>query len=147
MFFNTDYLRTDEIYLKLEKTTEGNLEKDLVPAYHFKICLLQDGTEVGHCNFRIGHNEKLYYVGNIGYTVHEFCRGHHYAGKACLLLFQLAKRHGMKYLYITCNPDNYASRKTCKYAGGILKTIIDLPEDNDMYLKGEKQKCIYYFDL
>ena len=36
-------------------------------------------------------------------------RGHHYAGKACKLLFQLAQRHGMEYVIITCNPDNYPS--------------------------------------
>ena len=77
----------------------------------------------------------------------ENYRGHHYAGKICLLLFELAKGHGMKYLYITCNPDNYASRKTCEYAGCILESIIDLTTDNNMYLEGEMQKCIYLFNL
>ncbi len=31
--------------------------------------------------------------------------------KSLLLLFQLAKKHKMDYLIITCNPDNHASRK------------------------------------
>ena len=146
MFLNTELLRSEELYLELESTDEGNPEKDWVPAYHFKICL-QDATEVGHCDLRIGHSEKLYYGGNIGYAIYEQYRGNHYAGKACLLLFQLAKVLGMDCLYITCNPENHASRKTCEYAGGVLTTIVDLPEDNDMYLEGERQKCIYYFTL
>ena len=35
MFFNTDFLKSEEIYLKLEKVSEGNQEKNYVPAYHF----------------------------------------------------------------------------------------------------------------
>lgn len=147
MFFDTSDLKSDEIFLKLEKTVDANPEKRWVPCYEFKICLVADGTEVGHCNFRVGNTEKLYFGGNIGYTIFEQFRGNHYAGKACFLLFKLARMHKMSYLYITCNPDNYASRKTCEYAGGILESTIDLPTDNDMYLEGEKQKCIYRFNL
>ena len=62
-------------------------------------------------------------------------------------MFELAKMHKMNYLIITCNPENYASRKTCEYAGGKLESIIDLPTDNDMYLEGHRQKCIYKFVL
>lgn len=72
---------------------------------------------MGSCDLRIGHNENLYYGGNIGYRVEEAYRGNHYAGKACLLLFELARKHDLQYLIITCNPDNAASRKTCEYAG------------------------------
>jgi len=147
VFFNTDFLKTDEIFLKLEKTTEANPERKWVPAYIFKICRVSDNAEAGECDLRVGHTEGLYYCGNIGYTVYEEFRGSHYAGKACLLLFNLARLHKMDYLYITCNPDNIGSRKTCEYAGGKLECIADLPPDNDMYLDGERQKCIYRFEL
>ena len=147
MFFDTDFLKNDEIFLKLEKTTEADPIKNWVPAYYFKIVRISDDAEVGFCDLRIGHTEGLYYGGNIGYTVYEQYRGNHYAGKACLLLFELAQKHDLGYLYITCNPDNYASRATCEYAGGILEAIVDLPEDNDMYLDGDRQKCVYKFDL
>ena len=110
MFYDTNQLKTDEIFLKIEKTTEANPEKRWVPSYHFKICLVSDETEVGECDFRVGNTEKIYFGGNIGYIVYEHYRGNHYAGKACLLLFELAKMHNMNYLYITCNPDNIASR-------------------------------------
>lgn len=147
MFLDTSNLGTNEIFLRLEKTVEANPEKRWVDTYHFKICLILGETEVGHCDLRVGNTEKLYFGGNIGYTVYEPYRGDHYAGKACLLLFELARKHEMTYLYITCNPDNYASKRTCEYAGGILESIIDLPTDNDMYMEGERQKCIYRFNL
>lgn len=146
LFLNTDFLRNDEITLKLVKTADGDPEKGWVPAYHFAICS-PAGERMGECDLRIGHNDLLYYGGNIGYRVEEPYRGHHYAGKACELLFGLAKKHGLGYVIITCNPDNYASRKTCEYAGGTLLEIVDLPEDNDMRQKGETQKCIYKFTL
>lgn len=103
---------------------------------------------MGTCDLRIGHNLNTYYGGNIGYRVQEEYRGHNYAGKACLLLFQLAKKHNMDYLVITCNPDNYASRKTCEYVGCHLVEITELPEDNNMRLEdGETEKCIYRIEL
>lgn len=146
MFINTDFLQNDEIKLVLEKAVDGDDEKGWVPAYHFAICNL-DGTKMGVCDLRIGHNDNLYYGGNIGYRVDEPYRGHHYAGKACLLLFELAKRHELGYIIITCNPDNYASRRTCEYAGGELLEIAQLPEENDMRARGETEKCIYKFVL
>ncbi len=146
MFFDTTFLKNDEIQLLLEKMVGGDEEKGWVPAYHFAICNLE-GTKMGSCDLRIGHNDKLYYGGNIGYRVEEPYRGHHYAGKACLLLFELAKKHELEYLIITCNPDNYPSRKTCEYAGGALLEIAELPADSDMRERGMKEKCIYRFEL
>lgn len=147
MFLDTSFLASDEIQLRLQKTVEGNAEKNWVPAYHFSVCDRQ-GREVGVCDLRIGHNSNLYFGGNIGYRIQEEYRGHHYAGKACLLLFELAKRHNLDYLIITCNPDNYASRKTCEYVGGKLIEIAELPEDNDMRLEdGETEKYIYRIEL
>ena len=149
-FFDTTFLENDEIKLCLQRTadvSDEDREKGWVPAYYFAICG-KDGTELGVCDLRIGHNEKLYYGGNIGYRVHEEHRGHHYAAKACLLLFELAKKHDMGYVIITCNPDNYASAKTCEYAGCRLIEIVELPEDNDMRVEdGATEKCIYRIDL
>ena len=146
-FLNTDFLFDDEIRLVLQKTVDGNAEKEWLPAYHFFICD-RHGNEMGVCDLRIGHNAKTYYGGNIGYRIFEPFRGHHYAGKACLLLCELAKKHGMNYLMITCNPENAASRKTCEYVGCRLVEIVELPQDNDMRIEdGETEKCIYKIDL
>ena len=130
----------------LEKVVEGNEEKGWVPTYHFAICN-NKGIKMGVCDLRIGHNEKLYYGGNIGYNIDTAYRGNHYAGKACILLFELARKHNLEYLIITCNPENIASRKTCEYAGGKLLEVTELPEDSDMRDRGETQKCIFKFTL
>lgn len=146
-FLDTDFLKTDEIQLVLKKTVEADPAKNWLPAYHFAICS-PEGVQMGVCDLRIGHNKSVYYGGNIGYRIEEPYRGRHYAGKACLLLFGLAERHGLEYVIISCNPDNWASRRTCEYAGGILLEIAQLPEDNDMRVEdGETEKCIYQFEL
>ncbi len=147
VFLDTDFLESNEIKLVLERTTEADPVRNWVPAYHFLICDRQ-GTVMGHCALRIGYNDSLYHVGHIGYSVHEKYRGHHYAAKACKLLFLLAKKHNMSYLYITCNPDNLPSRKTLEYLKGELLEIAELPEDSDMRVNdGDTEKCIFKFDL
>lgn len=145
-FFDTSWMKEDEINLKLIRTVAGNEEEGLVPAYHFIICGL-DGTEYGYCDLRIGYNENVYYGGNIGYGILEQFRGHHYAGKACRLLFELARRHNMSYVIITCNPDNSASKKTCEYCKGELLGIEKIPTYHNMYREGEREVCIYRFTL
>ena len=130
-FFNTDDLKTNEMMLRLVRTAEENPERKWVPAYYFAICL-PDGTKIGDCDLRIGHNQNLYYGGNIGYAIDAAYRGHHYAGKACRLLFELAKKHELGYVIITCDPDNTASRKTCEYAV------------NDIHNRRNKQKGKLY---
>ena len=146
-FLDTAFLKNDEITLRLEKTVDGDDARGWLPAYHFAICNLA-GEKMGTCDLRIGHNENVYYGGNIGYRIEPAYRGRHYAGKACLLLFGLARKHGLDWLIITCDPDNRPSRKTCEWLGGALLEIVELPEDNLMRVEnGETEKCIYRFSL
>ena len=146
MFYDTDDLKNDEIYLKLTRTCEAEPEKQWLPAYYFDICLL-DGRKIGYCDLRIGHNERTYIGGNIGYGIDEEFRGNHYAAKACNLLFRQARKHDMDYLIITCVPANLASSRTCELAGGKFLEIADIPTDNNMYLEGKRQVKIYRFDI
>ena len=146
MFFDVEDLRRNEIVLKLDKTCEEQPEKKWLPAYYFDICLL-NGISIGHCDLRIGHNEKTYIGGNIGYEIDEEYRGHHYAVKACELLFKQARKHSMKYLIITCVPDNIASSRTCEILGGKLLEIATIPEDNEMYAEGKRKVKIFKFAI
>ena len=103
---------------------------------------------MGACDLRIGYTDGLYYGGHIGYSINKEYRGHHYAARACKLLFSLAKKHDMRYLYITCNPDNLPSRKTLEHLQGEFLGVVELPEDNDMRIaEGETHKCIFKFVL
>lgn len=146
MFLDVSDLKSEEIYLRLVKTCEAQPEKQWLPAYYFDICLL-DGRKIGYCDLRIGHNAKTYIGGNIGYGIDEAYRGHHYAAKACSLLFRQARKHHMDYLIITCVPSNKASSRTCQLSGGRYIETADIPEDNEMYLEGKRKVMIYRFEL
>ncbi len=146
-FLDTSDLHTEEIALRLERTFPGDPRRKWVPAYYFAI-IDRFGRNVGSCDLRVGYSEGLYYGGNIGYAVDEPYRGRHYAAKACRLLFQLARRHKMEFLYITCRPDNYPSRRTCELLGGELLEIAELPPDHDLRVNdGHTHECIYLFRL
>ncbi len=146
-FLDVSDLKTGEISLKLRKQVPGNLKGDRLPDYRFYI-LDSRGNRVGECDLRVGHNEKVFYGGNIGYRVYENFRGNHYAAKAVTLLKILAKRHGMEFLYISCSPENKASYRTCEIAGGKLLGTFTLPADNDMRLRdGEEEKCVFKFTV
>ena len=137
----------EEIALVLDHIQDADPERGWVPAYCFWICDKQ-GNKMGVCDLRVGHTEGLYYGGNIGYTVQKEYRGHHYAAKACRLLFDLARRHDLGYLYITCRPNNIPSRKTCEALGGRLVEIVELPEGHDLRRDdGHTHECIYRFEL
>ena len=140
-------LQDSEIVLRLDRISEADPVKGYVPACHFRIFRLEDGEELGRIDLRLGHNRSTAFGGNIGYAVHEPCRGRHYAGKACRLLPNFARRHGMRTLFITCAPDNEPSRKTCLYAGARLTGIVDVPEWHELYGQGQRKACRYRLDL
>jgi predicted acetyltransferase len=146
-FLELDVLTDGEINLRIHKKVEANDAKGYVPAYHYHMTLPGSIEPIGEIDLRIGNTEGLYYGGHIGYQVYEAYRGHHYAYKACRLIKQVALGHGMQQLYITCNPDNIASKRTIERLGAKLKGIVDLPSHNDMYQDGERQKCIFIWDL
>ncbi len=136
-----------EIDLVLERAVTADDVKQYVPSYEFAIVLHGTDTKVGGICLRIGNNHNTFYGGHIGYGVDEPYRGQGYAGKACLLLKSVARSHGMSELLITCNPDNLPSRRICEKLGLELESVVDLPEDNEMYQEGERQKCRYIWRL
>jgi tagatose 1,6-diphosphate aldolase len=117
------------------------------PGYHFWMNVAgasPDTRIAGSITLRIGSSRDIeLYVGHIGYQVFPAMRGHHYAERASRLLFSLAKRHGLGPLWITCNPDNFASRRTCERLGGTLIDIVPVPADHELYARGDRQKCRY----
>jgi|LGOV01.1.fsa_nt_gb tagatose 1,6-diphosphate aldolase len=142
-FYDIEILSDNEIDLIINAKKPANDDLGFVPAYHYHIKKHGMNDVIGQIDIRIGHNSNTFYGGNIGYGVDEDFRGNGYASKAVRLLMEVAKKHNMNKVIITCNPDNIASRKTAERAGAALLEIVDLPEDNDMYKSGETQKCIY----
>jgi len=103
---------------------------------------------LGGIGLRIGSSHSIeQYYGHLGYHVFPAARGRNYAQRACRLLLPLAKAHGIDPLWITCNPDNLASRKTCERLGAVFQGIVPVPPNDPLYLRGEHQKCRYRLDL
>lgn len=146
-FYDFYDLSDGEIRLEIKEKIPADPEKDYCPAYELGIFLCSTGEKAGRINLRIGDNENLFYGGHIGYAVDEAFRGHHYAAKACNIAKRIALFYGMEKLIITCNPDNWPSRKTCERIGAKLVEIADLPEHNEMYKRGDRQKCRYEWDI
>lgn len=141
-------LRDGDLELVLVDTYPGNPEQGLVPAYRFAMKRVGTGRELGTIDLRVGETDHIArYAGHIGYRVHPQHRGHHYAARACRLLLPLARNHRLAALWITCDPENAASRRTCELAGAQFVEIVDLPPDTDMYRRGERRKCRYRLDL
>ena len=147
-WFDSGKLVDGDLILSLAEKSPADLSKGFVPAYKLEMRLVGRSEKIGNIDLRVGDTERLrMYGGHLAYGVNPDFRGHHYAARACRLLLPLARQHGMTELWITCNPDNVASRRTCELAGGIFVEIVDLPEDIDMYQEGERQKCRYRIDL
>jgi tagatose 1,6-diphosphate aldolase len=147
-FHDPGRLIDGDLELVLVETYPGDPDINYAPAYKFKMTLVGQDEEIGRIQLRIGQEHHLVmYGGHLGYSVHPEHRGHRYAARACRLLLPLVRRHGLDALWITCNPDNVASRRTCELAGAELVEIVDLPQDADMYRRGERQKCRYRLDL
>ena len=142
-FLPFDFIKGEEIDLIIEQKIPENKVNGFSPAYWYAINLSGTNLTIGTIDLRIGRNSLTYYEGHIGYSVDKKYRGNQYAAKACKLLEKVAVAHGMTELIITCNPENIASRKTCTKLGAEFIEIVDLPTYTDMYLEGERQKCIY----
>jgi tagatose 1,6-diphosphate aldolase len=147
-FLDPGPLADRDLELALVQRIPGDPARSYAPVYRFHMLLAGAGVIMGRIDLRIGDSEHLrFYGGQIGYGVDAPHRGHHYAARSVRLLMPLARRHGFTELWITCNPDNFASRRTCELAGAELVEIVDLPPDTDMYRRGERQKCRYRLAL
>jgi predicted acetyltransferase len=116
-----------------------------VPTYFFRMMSVDRAEELGTINLRIGstpHIER--YAGHIGYGVHSPFRGHHYAARSLVLLVPFARGVGIDPLWITCDPDNVASRRSLEIAGAEFFEIVEVPEHCGIRKYGGKvRKCRY----
>lgn len=106
------------------------------------------GEELGTIRLRVGDSRHVVmYAGHVGYGVDERHRGHGYAGRALRMLLTVARRLGLDALWVTCDPENVASRRTLERLGARLVEEVDVPPDCVIFQSGHPRKCRYRIDL
>lgn len=141
-------LRDGDLELVLTAFHPADPARGFVPDYFFHMRHAETGAEMGHISLRVGDVPQLVlYSGHVGYGVHEAYRGNRYAERSCRLLLPFAARCGVRDLWITCNPDNIPSRRTLERLGGEMVEVVDVPPDNALHLRGDRQKCRFLFRL
>ena len=130
--------------LKLEMADYAIHQWNKVPTYFFRMIRADSGEELGRINLRVGsttHVER--YAGHIGFDVTAAHRGNRLAARSVQLLIPLARQLGLDPLWITCDPENKASRRTLELAGAEFIEIVDVPHDCCIYKSGHPRKCRY----
>lgn len=136
-------LRHGDLELRLAEYSVHAFHR--VPTYFFRMMSQVRDEEMGTINLRIGSNAHLeLYAGHIGYGVHPPHRGHHYAARSLVLLLPLARQHDLDPVWITCDPENLASRRSLEIAGAEFVEIVEVPTDCGIRRFGGRQrKCRY----
>ena len=145
-FVDLPELKDNKISLECYEKNPAIPEKKWVPNYWFNIVL--DGENVGRVNLRIGYTEGLYYGGQVGYWVDEAFWGQGFAVRACRLMAEVAKMHGMVKLIISNDENNKASKRVCEKLGAKLIRTTDVPKWHDLYTAlGIQRINIFEWDI
>ena len=135
-------LRDGELRLALDGFAVHLIHK--VPTYHFRMMHAGTDEQLGGIRLRVGSTPHIeLYAGHIGYNVLQRHRGHRYAMRSLVLLVPLARRLGLDPLWITCDPENHASRRTLELAGAQFVEIVDVPLNCVIRQGGHPRKCRY----
>ena len=94
-----------------------------------------------------GTGRDLRCPGQIGYEVDEPHRGHRYAARSCRLLLPFAAAHGLAAVWLTVDPANFASRRTCEIIGARYIETIRIPKDHEMYRRGARYRRRYRLEV
>ncbi len=110
-----------------------DLKKDYVPQIVY--WLYVDGKAVGFSKLRTKlSNHLLQHGGNIGYGIRPSERGKGYGNLLLKLTLEKAKSKGIDTVLITCDDDNFGSKKVAENNGGLLH-------------KTENNSCYYWIYL
>lgn len=145
---DSDSLTREDVELYLQThpdgLTPGDPNSGRVPAYLFWMLHRQAARIVGNITLRVGSTDEIrLYYGNVGYAVGAGFRGHHYAERATRLLYPLCRRHGLRELWITTDPDNRASIRTCERLGAEYLETVEVPSDCPLHALEQRRKRRY----
>lgn len=135
-------LRDGELELKFREFASHPVHKS--PTYYFQMVHSVSGAELGNINLRVGctaHIEQ--YAGHVGFTVDLSHRGHRFAARSLRLLLPLAYSLRLNPLWITCDPENIASRRSLEIASAEFIEVVSVPADCVIHQSGHLHKCRY----
>ena len=144
-FINPGRLVDGDLHLKLVKKYPADPIKKYPPCYDFEMRKTGTSRKMGKIRLMIGSSRAL--PGHIGFYVNEKYRGRHYAARSCVLLYLLARAHGLNALWIACDPTNTASRKTCDLVGARYMETVRIPKYHELYKRGGRYLCRYKINL
>lgn len=142
-FIRPGKLIDDDLELVLKSTTPADKAKGYSPAYEFEMRHPGKPQCMGVIRLRVDTAATLCYPGHIGYEVNKQFRGHRYAARSCQLLLALAYSHGLKYVWLTVDPKNIPSQKTCDIIGANYIKTVRLPSNHEMYEQGARYRRRY----
>ena len=129
-FHSPGALLDGELELVLVDTLPAKVSPWAVPSYIFEMRHTQSQQRMGRVTLRIGSIDTIVkYAGQVGYSVDPPFRGHRFAERSVRLILPLAHKHGLSGVWITCSPDNVASRITLERLGAQFVEVIDVPDD------------------
>ncbi|MEX2394960.1 MAG: GNAT family N-acetyltransferase [Actinomycetota bacterium] len=103
--------------------------------------LVDGDTYIGSTNVRHELNAYLRdYGGHIGYTIRPSKRQMGHGTEICRLALEESRKIGLKRVLITCDDDNFGSRKIIERNGGVFENKVPQPDVN-------VPKRRYWFDL
>ena len=138
-----DEMNSGDMTLRIIEKKEGGRVQ--LPYYYYDIFVC--GAPVGKISIRIGDNFHTYYNGHIGYEIDPEFQGHGYARRACELVLDVARAHGMSRLYVTCAEDNAPSYRTIEKLGAELLEICEIPREYFAWYEGIPRHRVYQLNL
>jgi predicted acetyltransferase len=140
-----------ELLLTLKEIGTTSPPDEALPVCGFRMTHSGSGEVLGHLNLRVGYTENVVrYRGNIGFEVLEPFHGHGYSTRSCRLLVPLLRSLSFSPIWITCNVNNEASRKSIENLGAQLVATVEMPADYEharYYPPDARQKLRYRWDV
>ena len=146
-FFKPGKLVDEELTLVLTRLCLGNPELQCVPWYDFEMRHVSRPRVMGTIRLMIGSEPLVRFAGHLSFWVNPADRGHRYALRSCRLLLPLARAHALPTLWLTVDPDNTASIRTCELLGAHYVETIPIPPTHALYQKGDRYRRRYRLDL
>lgn len=118
------------------------------PVSWYSFAILFDGAPAGGLRLRVGDIELLrQWAGHVGCNVDPPFRGARVAERATRLLLPLAAAHKLNPVWLTCAPENIASRVTLERLGAVLVETVAVPAEYALFEPLATLKRRYRLDM